>query len=64
MLDVVAPPGFHAYVVAPEPDNVVLFPLQIVKEGEAVMVTVGVVLTETEIVPAALVHPLVLAVTE
>ena len=61
MLEVVAPPGFHAYVVPPEPDKVTLLPLQIVKEGEAEIVGEGIGLTVTvcEAVPE---HPLVVPV--
>ena len=47
MLVVVAPPGFHAYVVPPEAVSVVLLPLQIVNEGEALIVGDGIALTVT-----------------
>jgi hypothetical protein len=47
ILVVVAPPGFHAYVVPPDADKVVLLPLQMVNEGEAEIVMVGVELTVT-----------------
>ena len=47
MLVVVVPPGFHAYVVAPEPVSVVELPLQMVKEGLAEIETVGVAFTVT-----------------
>ena len=50
---VVAPPGFQAYVVQPEASRVTLFPLQMVKEGEAVIVGegMGVTFTVFESVP-------------
>jgi hypothetical protein len=61
MLAVVAPPGFHTYVVPPDAVNVVLLPLQIVNEGAAEMVSEGTALTETvcEVVPE---HPLAVPV--
>jgi hypothetical protein len=64
MLVVVAPPGFQAYVVAPDPLKVVALPLQMVNEGEAVIVTVGVVVTVTVTVPAELLHPVTVLTTE
>src|SRR6185503_10650047 len=44
---VAAPPGFHEYVVPPDPVKVKLLPLQIVSEGEAVIVAEGIGLTVT-----------------
>ena len=56
MLAVVCPPGAHVYVEAPEALRVALLPLQIVEEGETLMLTVGRKLTVTVLV-AAFVHP-------
>ena len=60
-LVVVAPPGFHAYVVPPDAVSVALLPLQIVKEGEADIVGDGIALTVTVLVVTPE-HPFVVPV--
>ena len=63
MLVVVAPPGFQAHVVPPEAVSVVLLPLQIVNEGEALIVGVGIGFTVTVFVSDAE-HPPIVTVDE
>ncbi len=57
MLVAVAPPGLHTYVVPPNAVKVVLLPLQIVKDGDAVMAGVGSALMVTTAVAVTAAHP-------
>ena len=61
-ISVVVAPVFHAYVVAPETEIVVELPLQIVKDGAAETVSVGIGFTVTVTVEV-LEHPAEVPVT-
>ena len=61
-ISVVVAPVFHAYVAAPVTLSVVELPLQIVNEGAAERVKVGIGLTVTETV-VVLEHPAAVPVT-
>ena len=62
MLVVVCPPALQAYVLPPEPVRVVEYPLQIVNDGAAEIVGVGIGFTVTDTVEV-LEHPREVPVT-